>query len=300
MLSDKVILLTGSGRGIGRAVAIELAESGATVIVNDLGTDVHGEGRSSDPAEDTVAEIRQRGGTGMAHVGDVTSVPYVEDLVTESLAEYNRIDGVANFAGITRSAPIHEMDPDEWDAVIDVHLRGHFALLRTLAANWVERGDTDQRSFLAVSSQSALGQRKQSNYSAAKAGILGLVRTTASELYPHDIRVNALFPSGYTRMVRNLPDDDQPFGSEVDPAKVAPMVGYVLSDLAEEVTGCTLRAGADEIALVSNPDITRHGFSKEGWSMEEVAEEFPTRIAGDAALTRANTFVDEKYEIEGE
>lgn len=298
MLSDKVVLLTGAGRGIGRAVALELAESGATVVVNDLGTDVHGDGRSSDPADDTIAEIRERGGTGMAHVGDVTSVSYVENLVADSVAAYGRIDGVANFAGITRSAPIYDMDPDQWDAVIKVHLRGHFALLRTLAATWVERDDTDQRSFLAVSSQSALGQRKQSNYSAAKAGILGLVRTTSSELYPHDIRVNALFPSGYTRMVRNLSEDDQPFGPEVDPGKVAPMVGYVLSDLAEGVTGCTLRAGADEIGLVSNPTITRQGFSKDGWTMEEVAEEFPTRVAGDVSLTRANTFVDDKYEIE--
>jgi NAD(P)-dependent dehydrogenase (short-subunit alcohol dehydrogenase family) len=297
MFSDDVFVITGAGRGIGRAVAIELGKQDTTVVVNDLGTDVEGEGESQEPAEATAETIREQGGEAMAHFGDVADLEYTQTLVDDTLAEYGRIDGVANFAGNLRSAPIHEMTGDQWDDVVRVHLRGHFALLRNVAAHWVDRADDAERSFLGVSSQSSLGHHDQGNYAAAKAGILGLVRTAANELYGHGIRVNALFPSGYTRMVRDLPEGERPFGEEITPEKVAPMVGYLLSDASAGVTGCTVRAGGDEIGYVTNPELTRVGYREGGWTFETVRDRFPEVTSG-VDLSRPDTLVSGKYGLD--
>jgi NAD(P)-dependent dehydrogenase (short-subunit alcohol dehydrogenase family) len=298
-IDEDIYVIAGAGRGIGRAVAVELGKYGATVVVNDLGTGVKGEGESEEPAEETAATIRENGGEAIAHFGDVADLEYTQRLVDDTLEAYGRIDGVANFAGILRSAPIEEMSGRQWDEVVRVHLRGHFALLRNVAAHWIDRPDAEDRSFLGVSSQSSLGHHDQANYAAAKAGILGLVRTAANELYPHGIRVNALFPSGYTRMVRDLPEADRPFGEEVDPEKVAPMVGYLLSDAGSDVTGCTVRAGGDEIGYVTDPELARVGYRDGGWTFEAVCERFPT-ITDGIDLERPETLVSDKYGLDAE
>ncbi|WP_247730333.1 SDR family NAD(P)-dependent oxidoreductase [Halovivax limisalsi] len=284
MLSDSVFVVTGAGRGIGRAVAFELADNGASVVVNDLGVDLDGTGADADPAETVAREIREAGGDAMAHFGDVTDLEYVQTLLEDALSEYGRVDGVANFAGNLRSAPIHEMTGEMWDAVVHVHLRGHFALLRTFSEHWVERDGTGDRSFVAVSSPSALGHPTQSNYAASKAGILGLVRSTREELAPYNVRVNALVPKAYTRMTESVPDE--PFGEDVSPDKVAPMVGYLFSEAAADVTGCTVYAGDDEIGFVSEPQITRVGVKDDGWSIEDIAERFSGNVTQGIDLNR--------------
>lgn len=295
MLSDTVLVLTGAGRGIGRAVAVELADAGASVIVNDLGTTLQGEGESEDPAAQTVETIEAAGGEATAHVGDVTDGDYTESLVADAVDEYGRVDGVANFAGITRHAPLHEMTFEQWDAVIDVHLRGHFGLLRAAARQWIDRDDDRERSFLCVSSQSSLGHETMANYSAAKAGILGLMRTAAYELYADDVRVNALFPSATTRMSSNL--TDHPFEEEIPPERVAAMVGYLLSDESAGVTGCTVRAGGEEIGFISDPEMERLAYRDEGWSIDEIVARFPDEITAGIDLDRHETLVSEKYDL---
>lgn len=281
MLTDKVIVVAGGGHGIGEAVATELGRAGATVVVNDLGVDVHGDGVSEEPAVETVAGVEAAGGTGMAHFGDVSSLDYTAALVEDVVAEYGRIDGAVNFAGILRDRISYKMTGEEWDEVIRVHLRGHFALLRNVAAQWREQADEEggeldtQRSFLGVSSRAALGNVGQVNYSAAKAGVLGLVRTAARELVRYNVRVNALLPTAYTRMIEDIPAERRPFTrEEMPPEKVAPMVAYVMSDAATDVTGCTLRGAGNQIGLVSDPEFVRLGYREGGWTPEGVAERF--------------------------
>lgn len=284
MLSDKVIIVAGGGRGIGEAVAVELGRGGATVVVSDLGSSVHGEGESEEPAQETVDAVEEAGGDGMAHFGDIASLDYTEALVEDTVEEYGRVDGAVNFAGILRDSISYKMTGEEWDQVIRVHLRGHFSLLRNIAAHWRERardgGLETQRSFLGVASRSALGSPGQANYSAAKAGILGLTRTTARELARFDIRVNAFMPTAYSRMIEDIPEEKRPFTrEEMPPEKVGPMVAYLMSDEAEDITGKTIRAAGDGIGVVSDPEIIRLGFQDGGWSIAEIAEKFRSTVA---------------------
>lgn len=294
MLSDKVIIVAGGGHGLGEHAAVELGAAGATVVVNDLGSDVHGEGESTEPADETVDAVEEAGGDGMAHFGDISSTEYTAELVDDTVEEYGRIDGAVNFAGILNDSIIYRMSDEEWDSVINVHLRGHFALLRNLAAHWreVARENDDYledgRSFLSVTSRSAFGNVGQSNYSAAKAGILGLTRASAKELDRYNVRVNALMPTAYTRMIEDIPEDKQPFTEEeLPPEKVAPLVAYMLSDEASEINGWTVRAAGDAIGFVSDPEEVRLGYQKGGWTPEDIADRFADEIGQGLILNKS-------------
>lgn len=294
MLSEKVVIVAGAGHGLGEAAAVEMGEQGATVVVNDLGATVHGEGESEEPADETAAAVEDAGGTAMSHFGDVADLEYTEQLIADTYEEFGRVDGVVNFAGILRDSISYRMSGDEWDQVMRVHLRGHFSLLRNAGAHWREQAGDDgdalekQRSFLTVSSRSALGNVGQANYSAAKAGVLGLTRATAKELYRYNIRVNSLMPTAFTRMIEDIPDEQQPFTEEEMPVeKVAPMVAYIMSDEADGITGTTLRAAGDAIGVVSDPEIIRLGYQDGGWTPEDIADSFRDEIASDVDLEQA-------------
>jgi len=279
--------VAGGGRGLGEATAIELGRHGGTVVVNDLGVSLSGEDESAEPAETTAEAVREAGGEATAHLGDVSSFEYTADLVADTIEEYGRLDGVINYAGILRDGISYKMDPADFDAVIEVHLRGHFCLLRNAAAHWRERAgkredDTlaTQRSFVSVVSPAIWGNPGQINYASAKAGILGLTRTAAVELSRLNVRVNALMPLGFTRMVEAIPEDQRGVDPEdIPPEKVAPVAAYLLSDAATDVTGCTIRAAGDEIGVVSNPEIVRRGYDSDGWSLADVAERFEDEVA---------------------
>lgn len=290
MLTDKVYIVAGGGHGLGEATAIELGRHGATVVVNDLGTDEHGEETSEAPAEETAAAVRDEGGTAQAHYGDVSSAAYTDELVADTVDEFGAIDGAVNFAGILRDSLLHEMTDDEWNAVYRVHLRGHFCLLRSLARQWIEGPHdpeaNDQRAFVSVSSESALGNIGQANYSAAKSGILGLTRTAARELHRHDVRVNAIMPRAFTRLVETLPEKHQPDEDDMpDPSDVAPIVAYLLGDGPEDVTGCTFVVAGERFNVVSDPQVTTSAYSKGGWSFEDLTAEFHSVMEGEE-LTR--------------
>jgi len=290
MLSDKVCIVTGSGRGIGDATAVELSKRGATIVVNDLPPRDDGD---TDYAQQTVETIREHGGEAMVHHGDITSLEYTESLIEDTIDKYGAVHGLVNFAGILRDDMIVNMSGDEWDAVIDVHLRGHFSLLRSSARHWrslaKEQDDGEletQRSFLAVSSTAALGNVGQANYAAAKAGIQGLIRTAAMELHQYNIRANTLMPLAWTRMYEDVPEDRMPFTKEeMPPEKVAPMVGYLTSDKAEDVTGTTLRAKGDAISHLSEPVEDRIAFQGGGWTIEDIAEEIDGTLGQNVELT---------------
>lgn len=299
MLSDKVCIVAGGGHGLGQATAIDLGRHGATVVVNDLGSDVTGGGESAEPAEETVEDVSAAGGTAMAHFGDVSSLDYTERLVSDTIEAYGRIDGVVNFAGILRDRISYKMTEAEWDDVIRVHLKGHFALLRAVGAHWRQQardegGELDeQRSFLGVSSRAALGNVGQVNYSAAKAGVLGLVRTAAREFVRYNVRVNALMPTAYTRMtVHGIPEEKMPFDeAEMPPAKVAPMISFVMSDAAEDISGVTLRAGGDAVGIVSDPEFVRLGYRDGGWTAEALAERFREEIGNGINLNKTQNLL---------
>ncbi len=282
---DDVYIVTGAGSGIGRATAIELADHGARLVVNDLGVTVEGEETDHSPAEETAAAIEDAGGTAIAHEGDVADPNYAESLVADAAAEFDRVDGVVNFAGILRNAPLLEMEVDEFDAVVSVHLRGHFSLLRAAGRHWTHRDFDGERSVLCVSSRAAFGRAEEGNYAAAKAGVLGLMRTAAREFADHDVRVNALLPTATTRMTDYVYGEGGP--TERDPSKIAPVVGFLLGDEAAGITGCTVRIAGDTVGLVSDPEITRTGLKDGGWDVESLEARFASEICAGEDLDRS-------------
>jgi NAD(P)-dependent dehydrogenase (short-subunit alcohol dehydrogenase family) len=283
MLEDTVQIVCGAGGGLGEETAVAMAEHGATVVVNDLGVGVDGEGSDAEPAEETVDRIEAAGGEAMAHFGDVTDLDYTERLVADTVEEYGAVHGVINYAGILRDSMVFNMDEAEWDAVIDVHLKGHFSVVRAVSSHWRERykaedGFDRQRSLTCVSSGVAAGNPGQANYSAAKAGILGLMRTSARELYQYDVRVNALWPTALTRMTEDLPAmagaDEETMGPQLVPA--APV--FLASEGAEDVNGVTLAIAGGNLAVVSDPEreqsLSKNVGDEGGWTAAEIAEQW--------------------------
>jgi len=291
-LNGTVCLVIGGGNGLGEAAAHELADHGATVVVNDLGTSVSGDG--SDPAvpEQVAADIREAGGEATAHHGDVSDFDYAQRLIEETVASQGRLDFVANFAGILRDGMSYKLDPEDWTAVIENNLTGQFAPLRAACAHWREAGEDGfdrQRSYLAVSAGAARGNLGQANYAAAKAGVLGMVRSVSTELHRSDVRVNALVPNGYTRMTETVPEKHRPYTrEEMPPENVAPMVAYLASDAAADVTGCTLYAGGNRVGVYSDPAMDAVGVDPDGWTLDSLAAHFREDVAADVDLTRTD------------
>jgi NAD(P)-dependent dehydrogenase (short-subunit alcohol dehydrogenase family) len=275
MLADKVVLVTGAGGGLGEATAKLMADHGATVVVNDLGVAPDGTGAGTQkPVESTAAEIRSGGGTVTASFGDVTDFDYVAALVETAFDEYGRLDGVVNYAGFMREHMIFNMPPEDWEAVVDVHLTGHFNLLHPAGKRWRARykqGDRDgETAFLAVSSAAALGTAGSSNYSAAKAGVLGLMRTTARELHQYDVLVNAMLPAGMTRLVPDAVRESVP-AEQGDAEQVAPLPVVLLSDAATGVTGWTFVIGGETVYTVKDPSLDHAATRRGGWTATDLA-----------------------------
>ncbi|HVN29225.1 MAG TPA: SDR family NAD(P)-dependent oxidoreductase, partial [Candidatus Binataceae bacterium] len=237
ILDGKVAAVTGSGRGIGRGVAKLLAAQGAKVIVNDLGVTVAGEKEGATPAQEVVNEIKAAGGTAVVNGMDIATVAGGEGLVEHAIKEFGQLDILVNVAGILRDRMIFNMSEDDWDAVIRVHLKGHYCTMRPASAHMRERKTGRIINF---SSGAALGAPGQPNYAAAKAAILGLTWSTAVALQKYGITVNAIMPGASTRMTDSIPQgrlpggnfrqSDNVAGTPQDPANVAPIVAYLASD----------------------------------------------------------------------
>ena len=318
MVDGTVCIVAGGGNGLGRAAAHELASHGARVVVNDLGCEVDGTGSDASIAEDVASEIRDRGGAATAHHGDVSDFEYAERLIADTVDAHGRVDFVCNFAGILRDGISYKLTAEDWREVIETNLTGQFAPLRAVAKHWREAserrdadgrdsedGDADgsngedgdggfdrQRSYLAVSAGAARGSLGQANYAAAKAGILGMVRSVSNELVRSNVRVNALVPNGYTRMTETVPEKHRPYTeSEMPPEKVAPLVAYLASEAAEDITGCTLYAGGDRVGVFSDPATEAVGVSPDGWTLESLSEHFRENVARDVELSRTESYL---------
>jgi NAD(P)-dependent dehydrogenase (short-subunit alcohol dehydrogenase family) len=259
MLDGKVAIVTGAGHGIGRGHALELARHGATVVVNDVGGSAQGEGASRD-ADLTVDLVRQRGGNAVANYGDVSDHDQCGELVRQAIDELGSLDVVVNNAGIVRDAAIWNMPVENFDKVLAVHLRGTWSLCHH-AAKWfrdeAKAGRTRAGRIINTTSGAGLtGNFGQSSYATAKAAIVGLTLTLAQELATSGVTVNAVGPSGLTRITATMPGMPDAFEPDeigedefhpMDPANASPLVAWLASDQAAYVNGQVLRAIEDRI-----------------------------------------------------
>ena len=246
ILEDQVAIVTGAGAGLGREHALALAREGASVVVNDLGAAHDGTGGSAGPAEQVAAEIVAAGGRAVANTDNVAEWEGARRLVGRAIEAFGRLDALVNNAGILRDRMMVNMEEDEWDTVVKVHLKGTFAPARHAAAYWRDRaksGETvDARIVNTTSSSGIFGNVGQSNYGAAKAGIAAFTVITAKELGRYGIRVNAVAPTARTRMTEDIATIA---GTEAattgwdpfDPANVSPMVAWLSSPASAGLTG---------------------------------------------------------------
>jgi len=295
-LKDRVAVVTGAGRGIGRGIALLLAEEGAAVVVNDLGGGVDGSGASSEPAQQVVAEIKAKGGRAVANGDSVASFGAAENIINTAIKEFGRIDILVNNAGILRDRMIFNLAEEDWDSVIAVHLKGAFNCTRHASAHM------RQQKFgriISMSSTSGLyGNSGQANYGAAKDGIAGLTRVVSRDLGKYGITVNAIAPAASTRMIATVSDKarqirqergvalmGQPGGDlpplRAEPEDIAPFVVYLATDAAAEINGQTFMVRGGVVSLLNYPAPARTLTKIGRWTPEEIARLFPSTFGMD-------------------
>lgn len=297
MLDGKVAIVTGAGHGIGRGHAMELAKHGATVIVNDLGGSVTGEGTGRD-ADLTVGIITERGGTAASNYADVSDDEQSAAMIAQAVEQFGRLDIIVNNAGIVRDGSIFNMSVDDFDAVIKVHLRGTWLPCKHAAMHWrtlnKQTGQkVDGRIINTVSGAGLTGNFGQSNYAPAKAAIASLTQTLSLELYKMGVTVNAVGPAAATRITGTMPNapavieaDEIPAEewNRMDPAVSSPLVAWLASDEADHVTGQIIRAVAENIILMKGwadgPTINN---GEKRWDATKLGQQ----LATDVFFTRA-------------
>ncbi|MFF4284430.1 SDR family oxidoreductase [Streptomyces sp. NPDC001633] len=287
--TGRVAAVTGAGRGLGRAHALAFAAEGAKVVVNDLGVGLDGTGGAAGPAQQVVDEIRARGGEAVAHGGDIATTDGAASLVATALETFGRLDTLVNNAGFLRDRMLVNLDEDDWDAVMRVHLKGHFLPLRHAAAHWraeAKAGRPPEARVINTSSGAGLlGSVGQGNYSAAKAGIVGLTLVAAAELGRYGIQVNAIAPAARTRMTEQAFADTMaaPEGGGFDamaPENVSPLVVWLGSGASAGVTGRVFEAEGGRITVM------------EGWRPGPTADRGTRRTPAEAGDTARKLLAD--------
>ncbi|WP_432136011.1 MULTISPECIES: SDR family oxidoreductase [unclassified Streptomyces] len=291
LCDGRVAVVTGAGRGLGRAHALALAAEGARVVVNDLGVTLDGRPGPDSPATRVADEIRAAGGRAVAHAGDIATAEGAASLVTTALETYGRLDTLVNNAGFLRDRMLVNLDEDDWDAVLRVHLKGHFLPLRHAAAHWRAEAKAGRPPAARVvntgSGAGLLGSVGQANYSAAKAGITALTLVAAAELARYGVQVNAVAPAARTRMTERT--FAQAMAAPADgfdamaPENVSPLVVWLGSAASAGVTGRVFEAEGGRITVMEGwrPGPTADKGAR--WSAGEVGETV-TRL-----LARAET-----------
>ena len=261
----RVVIVTGAARGLGRAHALELARQGAKVVVNDVGSELDGTGGSTGPAAEVVDEIADLGGEGVVNADDVADFAGAKHLVDHALEAFGRLDAVVNNAGIVRDRMFVNATEDEWDAVVRVHLKGHFAVARHAAAHWrdlAKAGETvDTRIINTSSGAGILGSVGQAAYSAAKGAIATLTLVQAAELGRYGITANGLTPAARTRMTEGtftemMAEVGPDVFDAMDPANVSPLVAWLASADSRDVTGQMFEVEGGKIGVAQG---WRHG-----------------------------------------
>ncbi|MDO8531892.1 MAG: SDR family oxidoreductase [Dehalococcoidia bacterium] len=297
-LSGKTAIVTGGGRGIGRAIALALADHGARVLVNDLGCAMDGAGVSPVPATEVVEEIRRRGGEALPNFDDVAVMENAARLVQQALDAWGRLDTLVTCAGILRESSIFDTTESEWDAVLNAHLKGTFACLKHAA---IVMRQQRSGSIITVTSASGLygNPRHGVHYPAAKAAVIGLTKVAARDMGRYGVRVNAVAPSAATRMT--LPPEAlkardaqarataqarpyawaQPSLAELDPEDTAPLFVYLASDSATHINGQIFQVAGGVISLISQPRPVKTIVKSDVWTLDELDAVMPaTLVAG--------------------
>ncbi|MAW47906.1 MAG: hypothetical protein CBB90_09140 [Gammaproteobacteria bacterium TMED30] len=272
-LDDKVAIVTGAGGGLGRAHALLLAQEGASVVVNDLGGSRDGTGSGQSMADTVVEEIIAAGGKAVANYGSVTDDDAAQSMVKTALDTYGRIDILVNNAGILRDRSFKNMTDAEWDAVIDVHLRGAYLATKHVWAALLEQGQGG-RIIMTSSTSGLIGNFGQTNYGAAKAGLAGFMRVLALEGMKYGITVNVLAPAALSRMTEDLMPDTPELAEAMAPEKVSPTVAWLCTDEANSVTGRQFCVSGNRTTLLSwqTDVIAEKDAMAEPWSVDEIGE----------------------------
>jgi NAD(P)-dependent dehydrogenase (short-subunit alcohol dehydrogenase family) len=278
ILKDKVAVVTGAGRGIGREIAVLMARLGAHLVVNDYGGSEGGQGGSQNPADEVVGLIKEAGGRAAASYDSVATMAGGQRIIKTAIDAFGRVDIVVNNAGILRDRMIFNMSEEEWDSVIDTHLKGTFAVTRAAAPYMRE-----QRSgrFINMTSTSGLvGNVGQANYAAAKMGIVGLTKVVALDMARYNVTANCISPFAWTRMIGTIPTETEAQQARVEkikklsPAHIAPVAAFLASDYAKEVSGQVLGVRGKEIMLFGHMRPVMRVHHAEGWTVERLAEMF--------------------------
>jgi len=296
-LNDKVAVITGAGRSIGRGIAIAMAKEGAKVVVNDLGGAVGGGGASQTPADEVVAEIKNMGGEAVANYDSVSTVEGGENIIKTAIDSFGKIDILVNNAGILRDRMVFNMAPEEWDAVLKVHLYGVFNCTKPAAI--LMRQQKSGRIISMSSTSGLIGNSGQANYGAAKAGIAGFTRVCARDLGKYGVTVNAVAPAAATRMTlseevlaankikaergvastASQKSKSAPTTQQMDPDDVAPVVVWLASDAAVDINGYVFGAAGTTIHLYANPVPVKSIYKDSRWTLDELDRIMPSTLA---------------------
>jgi len=283
MLEGKVALVTGGGGGIGRAMSLGLARAGASVLINDIGVSLSGEGGSASPAEETKAEIEAFGGRAAINTDSVSDWDSAQRIVAAAKQYFGRLDIVVNNAGILRDAIFHKMEPEQWLSVLNVHLNGTFFVSRAAATLFREQ---EGGSFIHMTSASGLvGNVGQANYSAAKLGIVALSKSIALDMARYNVRSNCICPFAWGRMTGNIPATTPDQIERVErlkrmtPDKNVPLAVFLGSDAATHVSGQVFATRMNEILLMSQSRPLRAVQRDEGWTPESIRDHAAPALA---------------------
>ncbi len=283
-LEGKVAVVTGGGNGIGREISKLMGAEGAKVVVNDLGTAVDGAGESSSAADQTVQMIKDAGGEATPNYESVATPEGGQSIIQTAVDTYGKLDILVHVAGILRDRMIFNMSIEEWDAVINVHLRGAYCVNKPAC---VLMRQQKSGCIINFSSISGAGNSGQANYAAAKAGILGLTRTVARDMAKYGVRANAIWPGADTRMTATVPEAARQIRAERGigqviaataerrPENVAAVVAYLASDAAADITGWTVGISGDRLSLIEDPRPVKTVFCPGGWTLDKVVELWP-------------------------